>query len=92
VASHPIGQVLAVGGNPAEHQFGIVGANGLAFVDSNRNTLATLPLGGVFWGMRYSAKGTKLYATLTVEASTGGPYHPLITTYDTSSFSLVAYK
>jgi hypothetical protein len=84
----PSGQVMAVAGNPSAHQFAILGASGLAFVDGNLNTLATPAVGGIFWGMQYSADGTKLYLTMTEAASLCGPYFPVILTYDTSTYLL----
>jgi len=84
----PVGQVLAVAGNPTAHQFAILGTSGVAFVDSDLKTLAIPPTGGIFWGMQYGADGTKLYMTMTEAASQCGPYYPVILTYDTSTYLL----
>jgi hypothetical protein len=85
----PVGQVLGVAGSPTAHQFAILGTNGFAFVDSNLNTLAIPPLGGVFSGMRYSPDGTKLYVTMVLSFAFCGPFYPVVLAYDTSAFSLV---
>lgn len=84
-----VGQVLAVAGNPASHQFAVFGTNGLAFVNSNLNTLGNISLGGIFWGMQYSPDGSKLYVTMTEQFSTCGTYYPVILTIDTSSHAQV---
>jgi DNA-binding beta-propeller fold protein YncE len=73
-ATSPVGQVLGTAGNPASHQFAIVGANGLAFVDANLNVLGQSQLGGIFWGMTYSPDGKRLYVTMTVSST----YYPPI--------------
>ena len=85
----PVGQVLGVAASPIAEQFAIVGANGFAIVDADLKTLATPPLGGVFWGMIYSPDGSKLYATMTLSLSLTGPTYPVILTFDTSSYSVV---
>jgi len=85
----PVDGVLGVVGNPTARQFAIVGGNGLAIVDPNLNTLATVPLGGYFFGMVYSPKGTKLYVALEIVYTQCGPNYPVLLTFDTSSYSLV---
>lgn len=84
----PVGQVLGVAGNPAAHQFAIVGTSGFAFVDDKLNVLATPQLGGLFWGMTYSSDGSRLSAMLTLSPSCGVAY-PVILTFDTRSFALL---
>jgi IPT/TIG domain len=84
----PVGQVLGVAGSPTAEQFAIQGTSGLAIVDSNLNTLGTPPSGGIYWGMTYSADGTKLYVTMTLSDASCGMNYPVILTYDTSSFLL----
>lgn len=85
----PVGQVFAVAGSPTAHQFAVFGANGLAFVDSNLNTLATTSAPGntFLWGMQYSPDGTKLYVAATVYVPCS-VYYPVILTYDATTFSL----
>ena len=85
----PVGQVFGVAGSPTTHQFAIVGAGGLAFVDSNLSTLATPALGGIFYGMLYSPDGTKLYVTSMPYVAPCGPFYPALLTYDTTTFALV---
>jgi hypothetical protein len=85
----PVGQVLGVAASPTAHQFAIVGTSGFAFVDSNLNTLATPPLGGIFWGMRYSPDGTKLYVVMTLSFVECGTNYPVILTYNAGSFSFL---
>ena len=84
----PVGQVLGVAGSPTAEQFAIIGTNGLAFVDSNLRTLATIQLGVFFSGMRYSPDGTKLYITAISYVPPCGPYYPELLTYDATSYAL----
>lgn len=85
----PVGQVLNVAASPAAHQFAVIGTSGLAFLDSDLNTLATPPFGGIISGMEYSADGSKLYITAILASAPCGPFYPVIVTYDTGTFSLV---
>jgi hypothetical protein len=85
----PVGQVLGAVGNPKSHQFAIVGTNGLALVDTNLTTQATSPIGGAFYGMAYSADGTKLYAAMNLVNGQCGPFYPVILTFDTTNASLI---
>ena len=85
----PVGQVLGAAGNPATHQFAIVGSGGLGFVDANLNTLATVALSGYFFGMIYSPDGTKLFVATEFVSTQCGPYYPVLLTFDTSSYSLI---
>jgi hypothetical protein len=86
----PVGQVLGVAASPTAHQFAVLGTNGFAFLDSSLNTLATPSLGGIFWGMKYSPDGTKLYVVmqLSFEQCSAVAY-PVVLTYDANSFSLL---
>ena len=83
----PVGEIFGVAASPTSHQFAIVAAGGLAFVDDNLNLLGSPAIGGTFWGMTYSPDGSKLYIGLTL--STSASIYPVILTYDTVSFSLV---
>jgi hypothetical protein len=85
----PAGGVLGIAGNPTADQFAIIGGNGLVVVDANLNTVAAAPLGGYFFGMVYSADGTKLYVALEIVYTQCGPNYPVLLTFDTSSYSLV---
>ena len=85
----PVGQVFEVAGSPAAHQFAIVGSGGLSFVDADLDTLATLPLGGLFWGMVYSPDGSKLFVAQEEVFTVCGPNYPVLLTFDTTSYSLV---
>jgi hypothetical protein len=85
----PLGQVLGVAASPTAHQFAIVAAGGLAFVDDSLKTLATPQLGGVFWGMTYSPDGSKLYVATTLSYTGCQPNYPVLLTYDTVAFQLV---
>jgi len=88
----PVGDVFGVAGSPTAHQFAISGSNGVAIVDANLNTLATLPLSEYSWyffGMAYSPDGTKLYAAMELFFTQCGPIYPVLLTFDTSSYALI---
>jgi hypothetical protein len=83
----PVGEMFGVAASPTSHQFAIVAAGGLVFLDDSLNLLATPAIGGTFWGMTYSPDGSKLYIAVTL--STSASIYPVILTYDTVAFSLV---
>jgi len=85
----PVGQVLGVAASPTAHQFAIRGTSGFAFLDSDLNVLATPQLGGYFFGMIYSADGTKLYVAMELLYTQCGPNYPVLLTYNTSTYALI---
>ena len=84
----PTGQILGVAASPTAHHFAVVGTNGSMILDENLGQVAQLPIGGYFFGLVYSADGSKLYVAMELLFSECGPNYPVILTYETTGYTL----
>ncbi len=52
--------IFTVRGNPVRAEWAVANGNGLDFLDGNLNLTAHVALGGIYWGITYSADGKYL--------------------------------